>query len=85
MELERLEVARLSASHTLAVVADARARLATAIAEDMEAQATLNRAIDTVLYGPHDDAADTQPITARELSSPLAQQHWPTPPAAPGG
>lgn len=85
LELERLEAARLGASHTTAAVAEARAKLALAIAEDSEAQATLNRAIDTVLYGPYDDSTDTQPVTARELSSPLAQQHWPSPPPTPGG
>ncbi|MFE4051227.1 hypothetical protein [Streptomyces sp. YIM B13518] len=51
-QLERLEAARLGASHTAAAVAEARAKLALAIAEDNDAQATLDRAIGTVLYGP---------------------------------
>jgi hypothetical protein len=87
-ELDRLEAARLGASHTGAAVAEARANLAQAIAEDADAQTTLNRAINVVLYGPQDDdeaLPGITPTTARELSSPLAQQHWPSAPPAPGG
>ncbi|MEU0220426.1 hypothetical protein ABZ281_37550 [Streptomyces sp. NPDC006265] len=50
-QLERLEQARLAASHTDAAVAEARAKLAQALAEHSEAQAALNRAINTTLYG----------------------------------
>ncbi|MFE6426752.1 hypothetical protein ACFVOB_14940 [Streptomyces rochei] len=50
-QLERLEAARLGVSYTTAAVAEARAKLAQAIAEDNDAHNTLNRAIDTVLYG----------------------------------
>jgi hypothetical protein len=84
-QLERLEQARLAASQTNVAVAEARAQLAQAIAEHSEAEATLNRAIDDVLYGPHDDSQGPRKGTAYDLSNDMARAHWPTPGATPGG
>lgn len=69
-QLERLEAARLGATHTSAAVAEARAKLALAIAEDNEAHATLSRAIDAVLYGYNDG-----PLTHFSEQGPEAFQH----------
>ncbi|MBP5918818.1 hypothetical protein F3K34_44380 [Streptomyces sp. LBUM 1486] len=83
--LERLEQARLAASQTDAAVADARAKLAHALAEHSEASATLSQAINTVLYGPPDDSPKRLQ-NAYEASNDLAREHWPTrPPGTPGG
>lgn len=84
-QLERLESARLGHSNTGVAVAEARAALAQAIAEHSEAEATLNRAVDDVLYGPHDDSAAPRAGTAFELSNSMARAHWPTPGGTPGG
>ncbi|MDX2551340.1 hypothetical protein [Streptomyces stelliscabiei] len=84
-QLQRLQQAQLGASQTDAAVAEARAKLAHALAEHSEASATLSSAIHTVIYGPLDDAGRPRQSTLRGLSSPLAQQHWPSPPPTPGG
>jgi len=84
-ELERLEQARLGASQTDAAVADARAKLATALAEHSEASLTLSRAIDTVLYGPQGDSPKRL-MSAYEASNEGARAAWPTrPPGTPPG
>lgn len=54
-QLERLQAAHLGSTQTDTAVAEARAKLAQAIAEHGQALATLNRAIADVLYGSHDD------------------------------
>lgn len=84
-QLAKLQEAYLGASHTSAAVAEARAKLALAIAEDGEAMATLSRTIETVLYGPMDDAQEPRPKLIRELSNQAARDHWPSPPPTPGG
>ncbi|MEF9903684.1 hypothetical protein [Streptomyces sp. P9-A2] len=84
-QLERLQTAHLGATQTDAAVAEARAKLAQALAEHSEATATLSRAIADVLYGPHDDSEGPRKGTAYELSNDMARAHWPTPRAAPGG
>lgn len=84
-QLERLEQARLAASQTDVAVAEARAKLSQAIAKHSEAQATLNRAINDVLYGPHEDSEGSRKGTAYDLSNDMARAHWPTPGATPGG
>ncbi|HET9381312.1 MAG TPA: hypothetical protein VFP69_10835 [Streptomyces sp.] len=62
-QLERLEQARLAASHTDTAVAEARAHLARALAEHAEAQATLTKAMDDVLYSPSEDNGEALPDT----------------------
>jgi outer membrane protein TolC len=85
-QLERLEQAGLAASHTDTAVAEARAQLARALAEDAEAKSQLSRAMANVLYGPQGgDTPSPSSGLAYDLSSPLAQQHWPSPPPTPGG
>lgn len=82
-QLEGLQKAHLEASRTGSDVAEARAKLAQALAKDSEAQAKLSAAIADVLYGAHDDSTQQRTGNAYELSNDLAQQHWPTSP--PGG
>ena len=84
-QLERLQAAHLGATQTEAAVAEARAKLAQALAEHSEANRTLDRAIADVLYGSHDDSP--RPLkSAFEASNQMARDHWPTrPPGTPGG
>lgn len=84
-QLERLQQAHLGTTQTEAAVAEARAKLATALTEHAEATTTLNRAIADVLYGSHDDSTASRGGTAYELSNGMARAHWPTPGGTPGG
>ncbi|MFM9589720.1 hypothetical protein ACKI1J_15655 [Streptomyces scabiei] len=84
-QLEALEQAGLRANQTDASVAEARAKLAQALAEDAQARTELSRAMADVLYGPQGGDEQRAPTTAYELSSPLAQQNWPSRPPTPGG
>nr|WP_014696917.1 hypothetical protein [Streptomyces sp. FR1]AFI44020.1 hypothetical protein pFP4.21c [Streptomyces sp. FR1] len=83
-QLERLQQAQLGASQTEVAVAEARAKLAQAIAEHSEATTTLNRAIHDVLYGPQ-DGSPRRLKSAYEASNQMARDHWPTPGGTPGG
>ncbi|MDX3044095.1 hypothetical protein PV383_44085 [Streptomyces caniscabiei] len=51
-QLERLQQAQIGASQTDAAVAEARAKLALALAEHSEASMALTKAIHDVIYGP---------------------------------
>ncbi|MFM9473968.1 hypothetical protein [Streptomyces scabiei] len=84
-QLERLQQAQIAAGHTDAAVAEARAKLAQALAEHSEASATLSSAILEVIYGPLDDAPKPRGGTLRQLSNQAARDHWPSPPPTPGG
>ncbi|MDX2538596.1 hypothetical protein [Streptomyces scabiei] len=84
-QLERLQQAQIAASQTDAAVADARAKLAQALAEHSEATATLSTAIMDVIYGPQNDAPKRRGRRLRELSNQTARDHWPSPPPTPGG
>ncbi|MGW6008662.1 hypothetical protein [Streptomyces sp. NPDC055210] len=84
-QLKRLQQAQIAAGQTDAAVAEARAKLSVAIAKHSEASATLSSAIQDVIYGPQDAAPKRRGGSIRELSNQAARDHWPSPPATPGG
>ncbi|RLL68143.1 hypothetical protein [Streptomyces sp. Z26] len=84
-QLERLQRAHLDVSVGEADVAEARAKLSQAIADQSERTMALSRAIDDVLYGPKDEPHGQSEGNLRDLSNDLAREHWPSPPPGGGG
>jgi hypothetical protein len=84
-DIEAMTVARRRLREAIAAAGPDHELDSPALADAAEAAEAFHRAVRVVLYGSPDGPQQPRTGSAYELSSPLAQQHWPSPPPAPGG